>query len=87
MSLRDENFESFIEDYLVNHPQDIYRGQYGELPGYAIASEDIATELPQHPSQFSFKLAGLGVGMFFKMNLDRAGYRLTMRVLSISRLG
>lgn len=87
VSLRDENFESFIEGYLVNHPQDIYHGRYGELPDYAIASEDIATELPQHPSQFNFKLAGLGVGMLFKTNTDTAGYRLTMHVLSIQQLG
>lgn len=66
MSLRDEDFESFIQRYLRNNPQDLYDGKYGELPDYAIASEHIPIELPEVPSQFTFKLSGLGVGMFSK---------------------
>lgn len=71
VSLRDENFESFIEDYLQRNPQNLYDGRYGELPDYAIASSHIPIELPQHPSQFDFKLTGLGVGMCPKMNYIR----------------
>lgn len=68
MSLRGGDFESFIQGYLQSNPQNLYDGRYGELPGYAIASEGIPIELPEHPSQFIFKLSGLGVGMF-KINV------------------
>lgn len=67
MSLRDEDFESYIRRYLQGNPQDLYDGEYGELPDYAIASEHIPIELPKDPSQFTFKLSGLGVGIFFKL--------------------
>lgn len=71
MSLRDEDFESFIQRYLQGNPQDLYDGKYGELPDYAIASEHIPIELPKDPSQFTFKLSGLGVGMFFNFHRTR----------------
>lgn len=61
VSVSIEDFECFIRKFLEMNPPRYYGDEYGDLPGYAVASEKLPIPLLPRPDLFKFKFAGLGM--------------------------
>ncbi|KAH0603880.1 uncharacterized protein H6S33_007539 [Morchella sextelata] len=69
VSVSVEDFDCFIRKFLEKTPPRYYGDEYGDLPGYAVASEKLPIPLLPRPDLFKFKFAGLGMSQYVDKTL------------------
>lgn len=74
VSVSVEDFDCFIRKFLEKTPPRYYGDEYGDLPGYAVASEKLPIPLLPRPDLFKFKFAGLGMCKLLPVHLMCAGF-------------